>query len=88
MSFGGVLLYPTLADQAAALGFSLIANHPFVDGNKRAGHAAMEVFLVMNGYELAADVDDQERIVLRVAAGDMRRDEFAARVAASVRHRA
>ena len=39
------------------LGFSLISNHPFVDGNKRVGHAALETFLMLNGYELTADVD-------------------------------
>ncbi len=44
MSFGGQELYPTLAEKAAALSFSLINNHPFVDGNKRIGHAAAEVF--------------------------------------------
>jgi death-on-curing protein len=49
MSFGGTELYPTLANKAAALCFSLVMNHPFVDGNKRIGHAAMEVFLVMKG---------------------------------------
>jgi len=47
MTFGGQELYPTLAEKAAALGFSLVCNHPFVDGNKRIGHAAMETFLVL-----------------------------------------
>lgn len=42
MSFGGEDLYPGLPEKVAALGFSLIRNHPFVDGNKRVGHAAME----------------------------------------------
>ncbi len=45
-TFDGADLHPTLVDKAAALGFSLVANHPFVDGNKRIGHAAMEVFLL------------------------------------------
>ncbi|WP_231867032.1 type II toxin-antitoxin system death-on-curing family toxin [Anabaena sp. 4-3] len=52
MTFGGEELYPTLVDKAAAIGFSLVMNHPFIDGNKRIGHAAMEVFLVMNGLEI------------------------------------
>jgi death-on-curing protein len=68
-SFGGVDLYPDLGAKAAALGFSLIQNHPFVDGNKRVGHAAMETFLVLNGHELAASVDDTEEMILAVAAG-------------------
>lgn len=61
-SFGGDDLYPDLASKAAALGHSLIQNHPFVDGNKRIGHAAMEVFLLLNGHEIAASVADQEKI--------------------------
>ena len=48
-AFGGKDLYPGLAGKAAALGFSLIQNHPFVDGNKRVGHAAMVSFLRLNG---------------------------------------
>jgi death on curing protein len=77
MTFGGQDLYPTIVDKAVALGFSLIMNHPFVDGNKRVGHAAMEVFLVLNGYELRASVDEQERVILGVASGQISRDEFA-----------
>ncbi len=71
-------LYETLAEKAAALGFSIIQNHAFVDGNKRIGHAAMERFLLLNGYEIEADVDEQEQVILRVAAGEMGRDEFTA----------
>jgi death on curing protein len=78
MSFGGEDLYPDLADKAAALGFSLISNHPFVDGNKRIGHAAMETFLMLNGFELAASVDESEQVVLAVAASEWSRDQFVA----------
>jgi len=76
MTFGGEDLYPTLVEKAAALGHALIANHPFVDGNKRTGHAAMEVFLMVNGCEIQASVDEQERVILQVAAGEMKREEF------------
>ncbi|HEX7153352.1 MAG TPA: type II toxin-antitoxin system death-on-curing family toxin [Thermoanaerobaculia bacterium] len=75
-SFGGQELYPSIDEKAAALGYFLISNHPFVDGNKRIGHAAMEVMLVLNGREISATVDEQERIVLSVAAGRMTREEF------------
>ena len=71
-------LYPTLAEKAGALGFSLILNHPFVDGNKRVGHAAMEVFLVLNGFELSAALDESEAIFLGVAAGSVSREAFVA----------
>ena len=77
MEFGGQPLYPTLADKAAALAFALNMNHPFQDGNKRTAHAAMEMFLVRNGHEIEAPVDEQERVFLAVAAGTMSRDEFA-----------
>ncbi len=76
-TFDGADLYSSLAEKAAALGFSLVMNHPFVDGNKRVGHAAMEVMLVLNGCEIAASVDDQEAVVLAVAAGEMKRESFA-----------
>jgi death-on-curing protein len=75
-SFGGVDLYPGLNDKAAALGFSLIQNHPFVDGNKRIGHAAMEITLVLNGVELTASIDAAEAVVLAVASGELDREAF------------
>jgi death on curing protein len=76
MTFGGNELYPSLAEKAAALGFSLIQNHPFADGNKRTGHAAMAMFLAINGYKIDASIDEQTAIVLSVAAGKLDRDEF------------
>jgi death-on-curing protein len=76
MTFGGAELYPTLVDKAAALGYALIKNHPFLDGNKRTGHAAMEVFLVLNGYEIRAAVDEQEHVILQVAASEIDREKF------------
>lgn len=59
MTFGGDELYPNLLEKAAALGFSIIMNHPFVDGNKRTDHAAAETFLVLNGWEIKAPVFDK-----------------------------
>ena len=52
-------------------------NHAFVDGNTRVAHAAMEVFLILNGYEVVAPVDEQERLVLDLAAGRMTREQLA-----------
>ena len=71
-------LYPSLADKAAAMGFALIRNHPFVDGNKRIGHAAMELFLILNGWEIVASLDDQEYVILQVAAGQLERPDLVA----------
>jgi death on curing protein len=64
-------------EKAAALCFSLVENHPFVDGNKRVGHAAMETFLVLNGAEVRAEVSDQERVMLDLAAGRIDRVQLA-----------
>ncbi len=74
VSVGAKDAYPSLIEKAAALGYSLARNHGFIDGNKRIAHAAMEVFLVMNGRELNASVDEQERFMLALAAGDISRD--------------
>jgi len=58
------------------IGFSLVMDHAFVDGNKRIGHYAMETFLVINDYELDATVDEQEAIILQLASGKLGRDAF------------
>lgn len=76
MTFDGAELYPTLAEKAATLGFSIIQNHPFLDGNKRTGHAAMEIFLFLNGFDIQSSVDEQEKVVLQVASGMMSRELF------------
>lgn len=77
MALAGRDLYSTLAEKAAALCFSLVGNHPFVDGNKRVGHAAMETFLVLNGAEIDANLDEQERVMLELAAGRIDRGQLA-----------
>ncbi len=87
ITFGGNELYPTIIEKASALGYSIIMNHPFVDGNKRTGHAAMETFLVMNGYEIVATVDEQEAITLRVASSNLSREEFTLWLSGHVRKR-
>jgi death-on-curing protein len=84
MTFGVEELYPTIVSKATALCFSLVMNHPFADGNKRIGHAAMETFLVMNSFELVADVDVAERLILTLAAGDLSREELLARVTSHI----
>jgi death-on-curing protein len=75
-TFGGRELYPDIAAKASALGFLLALNHPFVDGNKRVAHAAMEVFLLLNGYQLNATVDEQEQVMVKVAGGTFTHDQF------------
>ena len=62
--------------QSCALGFSLAPNHPFVDGNKRVAHAAMEAFLMLNGSEISAAVNEQETLMLDLAAGLVARSQL------------
>ena len=76
MTFDRRELYVTVGEKAAALGFSMILNHPFIDGNKRIGHAVVETFLMLNGFEIEAPVDEQGRIVLAIAAGELSREQF------------
>ena len=78
LTFEQADLYPDIISKAAALCFSLVMNHAFVDGNKRVGHAAMEVFLIINGLEIDATVDEQERIILDLASGRLTREELTA----------
>src|SRR4030067_3141656 len=83
-TFDGNDLYPSVEEKAAALGFSLIRNHPFTDGNKRGGHAAIEATLMMNGLQLRSSVDEAERVILGVAAGTASRDDLVAWVRSCV----
>ena len=68
-TFGGKDLYPGLAGKAAALGFFLIQNHPFVDGNKRVGHASIVAFLRLNGRRIEVTLDEAEKVIVQVASG-------------------
>lgn len=76
LTFGGEDLYPTVVDKGAALGFFLASGHGFVDGNKRVGFAAMDVFLRANGYKVRATPDDAEAICLGVASHTVSREQF------------
>ncbi len=69
---------PDAADLAAAYGFGISRNHAFIDGNKRTGFVAAEMFLILNGYLLTADDASSAVIMLAVAAGDISEAEFAA----------
>ena len=71
-SFGGRDLYPDLFSKVAALGHSLISNHPFVDGNKRTGFEAMRLMLRLNGYDLQASLDAKFKFVMGIAKGKLR----------------
>ncbi len=69
-TFDGQSVYPSLQSKAAQLGFGLICNHPFVDGNKRTGAHVMLVFLALNGVELIYTQQELIDTILSVASGE------------------
>lgn len=70
-TFAGTELYPTIIEKASRLGYSLIKNHAFVDGNKRIGAHTMLVFLTLNGIEIEYEDNDFIHLVLGVASGEI-----------------
>lgn len=70
-TFDGQELYPSILEKAARLGYGLIHNHPFMDGNKRIGTHAMLVFLDINDIALSYEDEDLIAAILCVAAGEM-----------------
>ena len=75
-TFGGVELYPSKEEKGARLGFSLISNHAFVDGNKRIGMYVMLTFLEVNGIHMDCSNDDVIEAGLGVAGGSMKYEEL------------
>jgi death on curing protein len=69
-AFGGQYLHTDLHEMAAAYLFHIVQNHPFIDGNKRAGAVATDVFLTLNDLRLTATEDDYADLVLSVACGE------------------
>ena len=67
MTFGGEDLYREFPDKAAALMYSLVMNHPFVDGNKRVGAHAALIFLMANGWDIQASPVELENVTLALA---------------------
>lgn len=67
--FGNEELYPSIIEKAARLGFGLVKNHAFPDGNKRIGAHAMLVFLALNEIETDYSQDDLINIIMGVASG-------------------
>lgn len=68
---------PDAADLAAAYGFDLARNHPFVDGNKRSAFVTTELFLALHGYRLEASDADCVMTTLKLAAGELEEVDFA-----------
>ena len=75
-TFGGEDIYRSLLQKAARLGFSIVSNHPFVDGNKRIGIHTMLVFLALNGIEITCSQSELINVGLSLADGSMKFDEL------------
>ncbi len=75
---GGEFLHPTIYHMAAAYGFHLCQNHPFIDGNKRTAGMAMFTFLKLNGYKPVATEEDYYRVIMALANGQMSKEQLAA----------
>ena len=75
---------PDLAELAAAYGFGIARNRPFIDGNKRTAFVAAELFLALNGHSLEASDGDCVLTVLKLAGGEIDEAAFAAWVRAHV----
>lgn len=76
---------PDIAELAAAYAIGIVRNHPFIDGNKRTGFAALFMFLGLNGAEFEPPEVDATMAMLRLAAGEMTDAEFAAWVRSHAR---
>ena len=74
--FGDVDSFPSLQQKGARLGYGLICNHAFVDGNKRIGAHAMLLFLSLNGIELEYTQNEPSDMILDVAAGNLRFEDM------------
>lgn len=74
-TFGGSFLHGSIPAMAAAYVFHLVANHPFQDGNKRIGSASALLFLELNGFRLGATQEEYYDIVMKIAAGEIKKEE-------------
>ena len=75
-TFDGKELYPTKEEKGARIGYALISNHAFVDGNKRIGMYVLLTFLETNGIKIHPSVEDVARVGLAVASGEMKYEDL------------
>lgn len=81
-TFAGKCLYESLSEMAAALWHGLVQNHPFIDGNKRTGLRAADVFLTINHLDLDITAVEAADWTLEIATGALAREELARRISA------
>lgn len=75
-SFADTEIFPSIQQKAARLGYGLVKNHAFIDGNKRIGAHAMLVFLALNKIELDYTQDELSDVFLKIAAGEISQDDL------------
>ena len=75
-TFDGQELYPTKEEKGARIGYALISNHAFVDGNKRIGMYVLLTFLEVNGIRIYPSEEEVVRVGLAVASGEMKYEEI------------
>lgn len=75
-TFGGIDLFPTVLEKGVRLGYGLVSNHPFVDGNKRIGILVMLVFLQLNGINLELTDEMIVDVTLKVASGEYKYEDL------------
>ena len=73
-TFGDTELYPSPIEKAAAIGESIIKNHPFIDGNKRMGYVLIRLLLLENGFDINAKKMEKYDFIIRLASGKLNKE--------------
>ncbi len=76
VTVGRKFVHKSVFDKAAAYGFHLCKNHPFIDGNKRVAFVLMDIFLQRNGWEIAANEEDAYSLMIDLSSGNVSKTEL------------
>jgi death-on-curing protein len=76
MTVGGKFAHKTVFDKAAAYGFHVCRNHPFIEGNKRVAFVLMDIFLQKNGWEIVAHEEEAYSLMIDLASGKLTRAQL------------
>jgi len=76
ITIGGKYAHKSIFDKAAAYGFHVCKNHPFVDGNKRVAFVLMDIFLQKNGWEVASTEEEAYEMMMALASGRLTKSQL------------
>jgi len=76
MTAGGKYLHKSIFDKAAAYGFHVCMNHPFIDGNKRVALVLMDIFLQKNGWEIDSPEEETYSMMISLASGKFNKSQL------------